>query len=102
MCLHTIVTDKKNPKDIKIAISTGGVYQSADGGDSWKVTMSGVTAAGDSQSETRTLVPGTDRVEVLVSNRNVGGESLPDLEFTMVRRPPVPASRAAAQAPAAE
>ena len=44
LCLHTIVTDKKNPKDIKIAISTGGVYQSADGGDSWKVTNTGVKA----------------------------------------------------------
>ena len=29
LCLHTIVTDSKNPNDIKIAISTGGVYQSA-------------------------------------------------------------------------
>ncbi len=44
LCLHTIVTDKKNPNDIKIAISTGGVYQSADGGDSWKVTNTGVKA----------------------------------------------------------
>lgn len=44
LCLHTIVTDKKSPKDIKIAISTGGVYQSADGGDSWKVTNTGVKA----------------------------------------------------------
>jgi photosystem II stability/assembly factor-like uncharacterized protein len=44
LCLHTIVTDKKNPNDIKIAISTGGVYQSADGGQKWQVTNTGVKA----------------------------------------------------------
>jgi hypothetical protein len=44
LCLHTIVTDKKDPKDIKIAISTGGVYQSKDGGEKWQVTNTGVKA----------------------------------------------------------
>ena len=44
LCMHTIVTDPKNPNDIKIAISTGGVYQSADGGKSWKSTNQGVKA----------------------------------------------------------
>ena len=44
LCLHTIVADPKNPKDIKIAISTGGVYQSADSGETWKVTNTGVKA----------------------------------------------------------
>lgn len=44
LCLHTIVTDPKNPKDVKIAISTGGVYQSADGGRSWRSTNKGVSA----------------------------------------------------------
>ena len=42
LCLHTIVTDTKNPNDVKIAISTGGVYQSADGGQTWKSTNTGV------------------------------------------------------------
>lgn len=41
LCLHTIVVDKN---DIKIAISTGGVYQSSDGGENWRVTNKGVTA----------------------------------------------------------
>ena len=41
LCLHTIVCDKQ---DIKIAISTGGVYQSGDGGETWKVTNTGVKA----------------------------------------------------------
>ena len=44
LCLHTIVTDAKDPNDIKIAISTGGVYQSADGGGSWNVTNTGIKA----------------------------------------------------------
>jgi photosystem II stability/assembly factor-like uncharacterized protein len=44
LCLHTIVTDPKNPKDIKIAISTGGVYQTADGGETWAATNKGVKA----------------------------------------------------------
>ena len=44
LCLHTIVTDPKDPKDIKIAISTGGVYQSSDGGASWASTNKGVSA----------------------------------------------------------
>jgi photosystem II stability/assembly factor-like uncharacterized protein len=44
LCLHTIVTDPKNADDIKIAISTGGVYQTADGGGSWQVTNTGVKA----------------------------------------------------------
>jgi uncharacterized protein (TIGR02246 family) len=82
--------------------SKGGFAESrwVDTGDSWRITMNGVTADGASQSETRTLVPGTDRVEVLISNRVVGGESQPDLAFMMVRRPPVPASKAASQAAA--
>ena len=84
--------------------SKGGFAESrwADTGDSWRVTTSGVSATGESQSETRTLVPGTDRVEVSISNRIVGGESMPDLAFTMVRLPPLPGSRAATQSPAAE
>jgi uncharacterized protein (TIGR02246 family) len=84
--------------------SKGGFAESrwAEMGEAWKVTTSGVTADGASQSETRTLVPGVDRVGVLISNRIVGGEAMPDLEFMMVRRPPLPGSKAAAQSPAAE
>jgi len=44
LAVHTIVTDEKVPNDIKIAISTGGVYQTADGGDNWQVTNTGVKA----------------------------------------------------------
>ncbi|MFN2500665.1 MAG: exo-alpha-sialidase [Pyrinomonadaceae bacterium] len=44
LCLHTIVTNTDDPKSLKIAISTGGVYQSADGGQNWQVTNTGVKA----------------------------------------------------------
>ncbi|MGI8812228.1 MAG: exo-alpha-sialidase [Pyrinomonadaceae bacterium] len=44
LCLHTIVTDEDDPKKMKIAISTGGVYQTDDGGDNWNVTNTGVKA----------------------------------------------------------
>ena len=44
LCLHTIVTDEDDPNKLKIAISTGGVYQSTDGGANWNVTNKGVSA----------------------------------------------------------
>lgn len=44
LCLHTVVTDEGNPDDLKIAISSGGVYQSGDGGENWRVTNTGVSA----------------------------------------------------------
>jgi hypothetical protein len=44
LCLHTIVTDAKNPKDIKIAVSSAGVYQTSDGGETWKATNKGIKA----------------------------------------------------------
>jgi photosystem II stability/assembly factor-like uncharacterized protein len=44
LCLHTIVTDKEKPNDIKIAISTGGVYQTSNGGKKWQVSNTGVKA----------------------------------------------------------
>ncbi len=44
LCLHTIVTDKKNASDIKIAVSSAGVYQTSDGGPTWKATNEGIKA----------------------------------------------------------
>lgn len=44
LAVHTIVTDDEDAKSLKIAISTGGVYQSADGGETWNVTNKGVKA----------------------------------------------------------
>ncbi len=44
LCLHTIVTGKRNPNDIKIAVSSAGVYQTADGGETWKSSNEGIKA----------------------------------------------------------
>ncbi len=43
LAVHTILTGD-DPNILKIAISTGGVYQSDDGGDSWNATNTGVKA----------------------------------------------------------
>ena len=44
LCLHTIVLDPDNPRRMLIAMSTGGVYRSEDGGKSWRARNSGVRA----------------------------------------------------------
>ncbi|HYM80958.1 MAG TPA: exo-alpha-sialidase [Candidatus Limnocylindria bacterium] len=44
LCLHTILPDATDPRRITIAISTGGVYRSDDGGKSWQVKNQGVRA----------------------------------------------------------
>ena len=42
LCLHTIVPDAANRRRLFVAISTGGVYRSDDGGDSWQDIANGV------------------------------------------------------------
>lgn len=44
LCLHTIVPNAANPKRMLIAISTGGVYLTDDGGKSWRASNKGVQA----------------------------------------------------------
>jgi photosystem II stability/assembly factor-like uncharacterized protein len=44
LCLHTIVPDPANPQRMYVAISTGGVYRSEDGGESWRPRNKGVSA----------------------------------------------------------
>ncbi len=44
LCLHTILPDPKNKERIHIAISTGGVYRTDDGGASWQPRNVGVRA----------------------------------------------------------
>jgi hypothetical protein len=44
LCLHTIVLDPENPRRMLIAMSTGGVYRSEDGGKSWRARNVGVRA----------------------------------------------------------
>jgi photosystem II stability/assembly factor-like uncharacterized protein len=44
LCLHTIVLDPDNPRRMLVAMSTGGVYRSDDGGKSWRARNAGVRA----------------------------------------------------------
>jgi hypothetical protein len=44
LCLHTVLPDPADDQRITVAISTGGVYQSADGGKSWSAKNNGVRA----------------------------------------------------------
>jgi len=44
LCLHTIVVNPANPQSLLVAISTGGVYRTDDGGQTWTARNSGVTA----------------------------------------------------------
>lgn len=42
--LHTILIDPRDPKRMLVAISTGGVYLSNDGGQTWRASNKGVRA----------------------------------------------------------
>ena len=44
LCLHTIIADPNNTRRILVAMSTGGVYRSDDGGKSWRARNAGVRA----------------------------------------------------------
>lgn len=44
LCLHTIVPDPNDPDRLTIAISTGGVYRTDDGGRTWRPANRGVRA----------------------------------------------------------
>jgi photosystem II stability/assembly factor-like uncharacterized protein len=41
---HTILPHPEDPDSVTVAISTGGVYQTADGGDSWEPRNQGIRA----------------------------------------------------------
>ena len=44
LCLHTILVDPSDPRRMHVAISTGGVYRSDDGGRSWRPSNKGIRA----------------------------------------------------------
>jgi photosystem II stability/assembly factor-like uncharacterized protein len=44
MCLHTVITDPQSPQRTIVAMSTGGVYRTEDGGRTWKPRNVGVRA----------------------------------------------------------
>ncbi|MEE1823482.1 exo-alpha-sialidase [Streptomyces sp. BE20] len=42
--LHTVLTDPRDPERLLVAISSGGVYRSKDGGGTWEPSNSGLRA----------------------------------------------------------
>jgi hypothetical protein len=44
LCLHTVLPDPSDPDRLLVAISTGGVYRSDDGGGSWRACNQGIRA----------------------------------------------------------
>ncbi|MGI9190079.1 MAG: exo-alpha-sialidase [Longimicrobiaceae bacterium] len=44
LCLHTILLDPEDPERMCVAVSTGGVYATEDGGSSWRPSNAGVRA----------------------------------------------------------
>jgi hypothetical protein len=44
LCLHTIIPDPANAKRMLVAMSTGGVYRTDDGGATWRARHVGVRA----------------------------------------------------------
>jgi hypothetical protein len=44
LCLHTIITDPTDARRMLVAISTGGVYRTDDGGRTWEPRNAGVRA----------------------------------------------------------
>lgn len=44
LCLHTILLDPAEPKRIRVAISTGGMYVTEDAGQTWRPSNKGVRA----------------------------------------------------------
>jgi photosystem II stability/assembly factor-like uncharacterized protein len=59
LCLHTILPDPSNEKRIYVAISTGGVYRSDDGGESWAPRNKGICARFLPSFESGPHVPAT-------------------------------------------
>lgn len=44
LCMHTVLLDPADSKRIRVAISTGGMYVTEDGGETWRPSNSGVRA----------------------------------------------------------
>jgi hypothetical protein len=42
LCLHSILVHPYDPKRMYVAISSGGIYRSDDGGDSWSACVNGL------------------------------------------------------------
>ena len=62
--IHSICVDPRDPRCLRIAVSTGGVWRSDDGGESWTLTADGMRA--DYMPEERRFEPGVQDVHRLV------------------------------------
>lgn len=61
-------------------------------GYSWLIKTEGVTSDGEPASASRTITPlGKDAFGMTITERVSGGERLPDMSLSVVRRPPPPA-----------
>ncbi len=67
----------------------------------WFVKSTGTTPQGENLSATRVMTPDGDRIHVRIIDRVAQGRRLPDIQYTMVRKPPAPRA-AAATAPQQE
>ena len=65
--LHSICVDPRDPRCLRVAVSTGGVWRSDDGGDNWTQTAGGMFAA--YMPEERKFDPGVQDVHRLVQCR---------------------------------
>lgn len=62
--LHSICVDPRDPRCLRVAVSTGGVWRSDDGGDHWTQTADGMFAA--YMPEERKFDPGVQDVHRMV------------------------------------
>ncbi|MEO7478730.1 MAG: exo-alpha-sialidase, partial [Lysobacteraceae bacterium] len=65
--IHSICVDPRDPRCVRIAISTGGVWRSDDAGESWAQTAHGMFAA--YMPEERKFEPGVQDVHRIVQCR---------------------------------
>jgi hypothetical protein len=42
--IHSVLTDPRDPSDVRVGVSTGGVWASADAGASWRLINRGMYA----------------------------------------------------------
>jgi photosystem II stability/assembly factor-like uncharacterized protein len=42
--IHSICVDPRDSRHVRVAVSCGGVWQTTDGGDTWRVTTAGMSA----------------------------------------------------------
>ena len=62
--IHSVCTDPRNPDQIRVAVSSGGVWRTDDGGQTWALTATGMKA--DYMPPDRQYDPGIQDVHFMV------------------------------------